>query len=137
TITATIGTTTLGPDAVTFVPGPLAKLGFIVPPSDVVAGGSFSPAVGVAAEDSYGNVVPAASGSVSLMFGTNPGAAMLGGYFPRPLVAGMTTFPGLHVDIPAMGYTLVAHTNGLADVTSLAFDVLPGSPDMMHSTVIA
>jgi hypothetical protein len=43
-------------------------------------------------------------------------------------VAGVATFSGLSLNRTGTGYTLVAASDGLAGITSTAFDVAPGAP---------
>jgi|GEM_PF-496128 len=105
------------------VAGPAAALAFNVPPSEVVAGSVFFPAVKVAVTDALGNTVPSATPRISLALGNNPGGGSLTGVSSVTAVEGVASFGNLGIDRPGTGYTLVA-TADTSSVTSPAFNVL-------------
>ncbi len=85
------------------------------PPASVTAGAGFG--LVVAAEDSFGNVAPSYTGSVSLALASNPGGATLGGASTLSASAGVATFTGLTLNkaggpdsLQASGGTLTAAT---------------------------
>ena len=101
------------------------QLAFTVPPSTVAAGTAMSPSVQVAAEDSLGSVVAAYTLPVTVALGTNPSGGVLSGTLTQSPAGGVATFPGLSLDQPGSGYTLVATASGLASATSASFSVAP------------
>ena len=138
TVSAQIGGLTLVGPVITFGPGTLAKLGFGVQPTAVVAGAPFSPAVRVESQDAFGNFVPTGTGYATLSLGANPGSTFLRGDLTLLLANGFATFPATHIDVAATGYTLRAQSStGLAMGTSAAFDVTPGVPDPARSSIAA
>jgi hypothetical protein len=100
------------------------KLAFATQPGSVQAGSPFSPQPVVQALDAQGRVVPGFTGQVSIAFGTNAGAGILGGTPNRNAVNGVTTFTDLFVNAPGAGYTLVASAPGLASATSAPFTIM-------------
>ncbi len=137
TISGSVGATAIGMHDVMFVPGPAARLVFLDPPSDVVAGALFSPAIRVAAEDAVGNLVPTASGAMTLTLDMNPGNAQLLGTSSASPTNGIVTFADTHIDVAASGYTIRASSTGLTAAASAAFAVTAGSPDAAHSSLEA
>ncbi|HSD33529.1 MAG TPA: hypothetical protein VLB49_16560 [Gemmatimonadales bacterium] len=101
------------------------KLAYIQQPTQVVQRLTIVPAVTVAVEDQFGNVVTGAANTVSLAIGANPGSGSLTGGAGVDAVGGIATFGGLSIDQPGNGYTLVAAAGALTGVTSNAFNVLP------------
>jgi hypothetical protein len=83
-----------------------------------------SPAVQVAIEDQFGNVVTSATNTVSLNPATNPSNGVLTGGGSVGPVSGIVTFPRLSIDQAGNGYTLQAASSGLTSVTSTPFNVL-------------
>jgi hypothetical protein len=81
------------------------------------------PAVRVAVQDQYSNVVTSSTSPVSLSLGANPGGATLTGGEAAAAVNGIATFSNLLLDQPGTGYTLVAMSYGLPAATSATFDV--------------
>ncbi len=104
-------------------PGAAAKLAFVTQPSGVQGQVAISPAVQVAIEDSLGNVVTGAPGSVTVAIGTNPSGATLAGTATAAATAGVATFSGLSIDEPGSAYTLVATSGTLPTATSAPFAV--------------
>lgn len=109
-------------------PGPPASMRFSVQPSDVAAGDAIAPAIRVELLDAQGNLATGSTALVSLSLGNNPGGATLSGDASVNAVAGVATFSGLSLNRTGTGYTLVAASDGLAGITSTAFDVAPGAP---------
>ncbi len=105
--------------------GAATKLAFLVQPSTVIQSGIIAPPVQVVVQDQFGNTVLAATNTVSMAIGTNPGSASLGGTTSHAAVAGIATFDDLSLSAPGTGYTLVASATGLTASTSLTFGVLP------------
>ena len=100
------------------------KLAYLQQPTQVVERSTMVPAVTVAVEDQFGNVVTGAANTVSLAIGANPGGGSLTGGAGVDAVGGIATFSRLSIDQPGNGYTLVAAAAGLTGATSNAFNVL-------------
>jgi hypothetical protein len=114
TINAAAVTSVLPTLAVTA--GAARQLTFTQQPSAVAAGATMSPAVTVTVEDSVGNLVTAATGTVTLALTTPAGAALTGGG-PATVTSGVATFGGLSVDKVGT-YTLTPSTT-VVGVTTL------------------
>jgi alpha-tubulin suppressor-like RCC1 family protein len=112
-------------------PDVAVRLAFVVEPSDLDAGGSFSPTVEVTAQDGYGNVQPNPARQVTLSLVPPAGAegAALLGTLTVTTSGERAEFPGLTLALAAQGYRLVASATGLADDTSAVFTVRPGAAD--------
>jgi len=119
----TFSATALGP----------TQLAFKIQPSNVMAGSTMSPAVQVAVEDQNGDVVTAASGTVSLSLTGSPAGVTLTGGGAVTITSGVATFSGLSVN-KAGTYTLTPSTT-VAGVTTLPasspFTVSPGVPTQL------
>jgi hypothetical protein len=105
----------------------IASLAFTTQPVDTPAGEG--QAVQVIARDAFGNVVTAATDTVSLALGNNPGEATLSGTTQVALSNGTASFPGVVVDRAGTGYTLAAAVGGVA-ATSNAFNVSPAAASL-------
>ncbi|HEU4801190.1 MAG TPA: Ig-like domain-containing protein, partial [Gemmatimonadales bacterium] len=113
--------------AINLTAGSASRLVFTTQPSNLVAGGTITPAVRVGIQDALGNPVTSATNQVTVAFGANPGGASLGGTKTVAAVAGVATFSTLTVDKPGNGYTLQASAAGLSGATSSQFNVSTGS----------
>jgi hypothetical protein len=83
--------------------GPPTILEFTQQPTDTKAGNAISPAPQVAALDKFNNIATGASGQVSLLFGTDPGGAVLSTTPTATLQNGIATFSGIVVNSAGMG----------------------------------
>src|SRR3990172_3456769 len=105
-------------DVVTFTPWctvaaptctPLAaiptQLVFITQPSNTAAGATITPGPVVQAQDALGNLGINFNGPVTMGIGTNPGGGTLSGPNPVTATNGTSTFSGLSIDLPGIGYT--------------------------------
>lgn len=110
------------------------QLTFAVQPATSVAGSAIAPAVQVALRDAEGDLSPSTA-SVTLALGTNPGNATLGGTVSVAAVGGIATFSDLTIDSARTGYTIVASSPGVANLTSSSFDVVSGPPVRLGFTV--
>ncbi len=117
--------------------GAATKLAFIQQPTTSSVDGPISPAVTVAVEDQYSNVVTSSTDHVQLAFtsGFDNGQTLSGGG-PTPASSGIATFAALHIHKAATGYELSATDldNGLA-TTSGSFTMTPGAIDATQSTI--
>lgn len=98
------------------------QLAFHTQPADVPRG-VVAPAVEVVFQDESGNVVPSATGKITLALGQSPGGASLSGTTTVSASGGVATFDDLSFD-RAGTYTLSAFTQSLPVVTSDSFEVL-------------
>jgi hypothetical protein len=110
--------------AFNITPGPAARLGFGVQPSDVPPFEPINPPVEVRVEDQFGNLVPTATNPVSVAIGANPGGGTLSGTLTRNASGGIAVFDDLSIDIFGEGYTLTSVSDGLAGIESTSFEVL-------------
>ena len=112
------------------LPGPAAKLKFLVQPNAVAAGVAIAPALQVAVLDALGNTVGGAADTITLAItgGTGAAGATLGGTVSAAAVNGLATFADLTVDKVGGSYTLTATAGGLAAATCTVFAVSPGPP---------
>lgn len=103
-------------------------LQFATQPGNAQVGQRFAPQPVVRAVDAGGNVVPGYTGPITVTFGTNAGAGILGGTATVNAVNGVATFTDLFVNTPGNGYTLVASSGGLTTATSAPFNVTTAAP---------
>jgi hypothetical protein len=103
------------------------KLVFVQQPTDTQAGQSITPAVKVAAEDQFNNVVGSFSGPVTLSTAFNPTTNDATNPTGLPTTAtasnGVASFPGLSIGTAGYGWKLLASSSGLTSATSNAFNV--------------
>ena len=103
------------------------QLAFIVEPTNAVSTATISPAIKVRVEDSGGNLVPAATNSITLAINNNPGSGTLSGSLAVAAVGGVATFGDISIDKVGSGYTVDATATGLATATSTSFDISAGA----------
>jgi hypothetical protein len=128
TLRATSGGLTVDTSAPFDITAGLADhLAFSVQPSNTVAASAITPAVEVAIQDQFGNLVTGATTSITAAIASNPAGGSLSGTTTQAAVAGVATFSGLSIDKAGGGYTLDAIASGLEGDTSSAFDVTVGS----------
>ena len=109
-------------NVVTVTPAAPAKLGFKVQPTSGVPQETITPAVKVAVEDTYGNVVTTNTSSVTVVL-LNANGAALAGTVTQTAVAGVSTFNDLTVSLPGTGYQLEAVDDSLTPATSSPFNM--------------
>jgi hypothetical protein len=107
--------------------GAASQLAFVQQPASVAAGSAISPAVTVAVEDAFGNVVTTATNLVTVAIGTNPSGGTLAGTAAENAVNGIASFSNLSINKTGDGYTLTAKTTGLTSATSSTFSVTGGN----------
>jgi streptogramin lyase len=95
------------------------------PPATITAGSAFG--LVVAADDSYGNLNTAFTGSVTIALANNPGGGPLNGILTVTAQGGVATFTGLTLQKAAAGYVFRSTSNGPAATTSNACAVVPGA----------
>ncbi|MDW8172390.1 MAG: hypothetical protein RML73_07880 [Anaerolineae bacterium] len=106
------------------------QLVFSVQPSNTAANAAITPAVTVEIRDSANNLVTSATNAITLAIGANPGSGTLSGTVTVNAVGGIATFPGISINNPGVGYTLVASapSSGIPNVTSNAFNIIGPPP---------
>ncbi|SEU30768.1 Ig-like domain (group 1) [Stigmatella erecta] len=136
TVTATLAGMALPPaPAVTFIPGPAARLAFLTqPPETASVGQVLSPAVRVQAFDAHDNAVQASGLAVTVALVATNGAT-LQGTAARTTATGVATFDDLSLQQPGTDYRLSASAGGLPPVQSEPFDVVSSQPDLSKTTV--
>jgi Tol biopolymer transport system component len=105
-------------------PAAPATVSFVVPPSSTDVAQPIAPAVQVAIQDAFANMVTTATNPVTLALGANPGGATLAGTLTVPAVNGVASFANLRLDRRGSGYTLAATSGTLTGATSLPFSVV-------------
>jgi hypothetical protein len=104
--------------------GPPAQLAFAVQPTAVAPLVPIAPAVQVAVQDAFGNLVTTPTKTVTMSIGNDPaGNTLLGGSLVLSSSAGVATFADLTLDKIGNGFTLVASSPGLTLATSAPFPV--------------
>jgi protocatechuate 3,4-dioxygenase beta subunit len=124
-------------DTVTVEAGAAAALAFAVQPANATAGVPISPAIQVEAQDAFGNLDTAFTGTVTIAIGTNPSGGALSGTLTHAAVAGVATFNDLTIDKAGIGYDLQASAASLTTATSNAFDIAAGAVSATLSSVTA
>ena len=128
TLQATAGAMTGTSSAFDVTAASASRLAVLTQPGSTPAGASITPAVRVAVQDPFGNVVTGSTAGVTLALGTNPAGGVLSGTLSAAAVMGVASFADLRIDRPGTGYTLAASSTGLTSTTSSAFDVTVGAP---------
>jgi hypothetical protein len=114
-------------DPFDIIPAGATQLAFAQQPSNTTAGALISPAVRVAIEDQFGNVVTGNNSTVSVAIASNPGGGTLSGTTTVTAVSGVATFPNLSINKAGTGYTLAASDGALTGATSNAFNITPAA----------
>jgi invasin-like protein len=127
TVSATVNGTAITPTATVAVnPDVPDHLAFVGQPTDTKAGHIITPAVTVAIQDQFNNLVGSATDNVSVAIGTNGGVppGTLAGTLSVAAIGGVATFNDLSIDNVG-GYTLVASDASLTGATSVLFNITP------------
>jgi hypothetical protein len=119
----------------TITAGAATKLAFTVPAATTgytaSAGQSIAaPAIAVAVEDQFSNVVTTsvAPVAVAITAGTGASGAVLSGTNNVAAASGVATFTTLSLNRPSSTYTLTASASGLAPAVSLPIAIVAGPP---------
>ncbi|MDB4889090.1 MAG: hypothetical protein JWL61_945, partial [Gemmatimonadetes bacterium] len=126
TFVASSGTVSSSPFTFSVRPAAATSVAFTTQPSSVAAGAIITPAVVVTARDPFGNTDTTFTGTIDIAIAANPGDDIIRGTTSVSAVAGVASFSTLMMNVPAVGYTLMATSSGLSSATSTAFDVTPG-----------
>lgn len=121
--------------SLTMIAGTATKLAFTVPGAttgySASAGQSIAtPAIVVAVEDQFNNLVTTSAAPVSVAITSGAGAsgAVLSGTTSLAAASGLATFTNLSLNLPSSTYTLTAAASGLASVVSLPIAIVTGPP---------
>jgi len=113
--------------AFNITPGPISQLAYQVqPPPSTQATSVMTPAIKVAAQDAFQNVVTSFTGNMLIAISTNPSGGTLSGTTTVPAVAGVATFATLSIDKPGVGYklsTTIPSLPAVQPVVSNAFTI--------------
>ncbi len=126
TITATDTSTSsiTGSATVAVTPGVATHLAILQQPGSAVVGASISPAVTVAVEDAYNNVVTSDStDQVTIAMGSNSAGGTLSGTTTATVSGGIATFSNLSIGTVGTGYTLAASSGTLTGIATTSFSV--------------
>ncbi len=107
---------------ITIDPAGATQLVYLQAPTPLVAGQTISPAVQVAVEDPFGNVITSDTSTVTIAIATGPGTFTPESTLAVPAVAGVATFDDLVLDTSG-NYSLTATDGALASATSNKFAV--------------
>jgi hypothetical protein len=111
-------------DSFSIVPAAAAELAFVQEPTTAAGAAIITPAITVAVEDQFGNVVTSDSSSVTLAIAEGTAGAALHGTTTEPDVDGLATF---NVGINLAGtYELTATDGSLTSATSTSFVITSG-----------
>jgi len=97
------------------------KLAFGQGPTELAAGSTFSPAITVQVQDSFGN--PVASGGITVTLSSSAGP-LDGGATAVTNGSGLATFGSAEIDTAAAGLTLTGSASGLSPASSGSFNVV-------------
>jgi hypothetical protein len=138
TIHATDGNLTATTSApVVMAAGAATKLAFVQAPSAAKAGAVISPAITVAVEDQFGNVVTTDKSKITAALGTTPDGAKLAGTAIIAAANGVATFSTLMLTT-AGSYTITMADGSLTGATSDSFTISPAdSSQLVYGTAPA
>lgn len=109
---------------------------FTVQPTNWSAGVAFAPDLEVELRDANDHVAVNSTDAVTISIGTNPNSATLLGTLTRNAAVGVATFPGISIDKPGVGCTLVATSAG-ASAESDAFNLTLPSVYVTHGNWVS
>ena len=115
--------------------GAATQLVYSVEPTNSVSTVALSPTIKVQVQDAGGNLVLAATDSVTLAINNNPGSGTLSGTLTLSAVSGEATFSDISIDKVGTGYTLDATASGLTTATSASFDITVGAASQLAFSV--
>ena len=130
TVTDTVDGTIVSQTTITVTgPGP-SQLAFVQQPSNSTAGSAIGPAVAVAVEDKFGNVVSTDNSIVTITIHSGSGSFDGSSTLQATAVNGVATFSNLVLDT-AGSYTLAASDGLLPSTNSATFTVNADSPSQL------
>ncbi|UCG87756.1 MAG: hypothetical protein JSW71_04195, partial [Gemmatimonadota bacterium] len=107
--------------------GTPSQLQFLTQPGIAIAGEAIEPPIEVGIYDASGNLLTAASASVTISLGANPTSGTLSGTLTVDAVDGVATFDDLWIDKSGTGYRLMASATGLTNATSNLLTIAPAA----------
>ncbi len=120
---------------VSIIPGAANRLHFRGEPSNTAAGQFITPAVQVAVEDSFGNLLTGAVNVITVSYQSNPGGGTLAGTRTRNAVGGIATFDDLSISLIGTGYSFRGLSGTLITAISRDFNIVVGDPARLGFTV--
>jgi hypothetical protein len=127
------GTTSATTHSFDIAAGIATQLVVSTQPSDGTAGIPLA-AIGITAQDSFGNVATTFTGQVTLALSANPGGSTLSGTLTVAAVGGVATFANISLDKPATGYTLSASSGAFKPVLTTQFAIAAALPAQLVVT---
>ncbi|MEO6446401.1 MAG: Ig-like domain-containing protein [Gemmatimonadaceae bacterium] len=131
-ITATSGSVSSPPLAVTITPGAAIRLGLRTQPAGAAVGAPFGAQPVIEVRDAAGNVATSAAVPITVAVATGGGA--LSGTTTATSAAGVATFTDLSMTGIVGARTLSFTSTGLAPTSSASFALAPGAPSRMVVT---
>ncbi|HYX80974.1 MAG TPA: hypothetical protein VE714_01185, partial [Gemmatimonadales bacterium] len=124
TLTATANGLTADTSAAFDITNP-ALLRFVVQPTSTTQNSVITPAVQVAVQDAFGNIVRGYTGSVAIALTSSPSGVTLRGTTTVGVVNGIATFSDLSINKTGTGFQLTASDplGALTAATSVPFDI--------------
>jgi hypothetical protein len=119
------GLTSATSQAFNIAAGASAQLAFTVQPTNTSAGVPISPAVQVAVEDAFGNLITNSTSKITLS--PSVGSLQLTGTTTVAAVNGVATFSNISSSSKAFNLELIATSSGLTQATSSAFSFYAAS----------
>jgi hypothetical protein len=114
--------------------GPAVAMAWLREPRDTGVGNVMDPPPVIYFLDGSGNTVLTATNTVMLAWGNNPTGARLLGTTQVAASSGLASFRDLRVDTAGSGYTLVASSQGLPNLTSGPFAIAALAPTKLAFT---
>ena len=115
--------------------GAAHHLAFLTQPRNAAVGVAISPAMRVGVQDRFNNPVSAATNTITLAMGANPGGGVLAGTLSQAAAGGVASFANVSISKVGVGYTLRATATGLGSAYSSAFSITAGAPAGLRFTV--
>ena len=115
--------------------GAAHHLAFLTQPRNTAVGAAMTPAMRVGVQDRFNNPVSAATNTITLAMGANPGGGVLAGTLSQAAAGGVASFANVSISKVGVGYTLRATATGLGSAYSSAFSITAGAPAGLRFTV--
>jgi hypothetical protein len=120
-------------NSLTIQPGAATKLAFVQQPAAAQATVAIAPAVTVAVEDTFANVVTSDTRTITVSLASNLTSGTLSGTLSQTASAGVASFGDLSVD-KVGSYALGASGGGLTGPSSSSFSITPGQATQLVFT---
>jgi len=126
TLKLSLGSLSVVSGNITISPAAASKLAFIQTPSTGTAGLALGPAIKVAVEDAYGNIVTSNSSKITLVVNTGPNGFASGSTTAVAAVSGVATFSKLLLD-KSGNYVIGASDGTLTKAASSTIAIAPAA----------